>query len=314
MKNKVVLVFLAMVLVMSLTAFGGCAAPAKRTVTPEEEEPPTAEVEEATEKARQPGTESISEVALELRNVESEPSVILELKKGGDVVLKVMETILVEPTLTYYAAMWTPDLGQYYWYGYAEWNKEQPQYTFGFAVTAAAAPDISNHNTSRSNKDVNVIVSPDGDIDWSDKGDYLGLMKKLGEAMEEIGSRSDIIKLLDREVPGSASELIAKQERLLSKVKSPDYDEALAQLVNNLPYQKTPMNKAQLIDSMAKETTIRNPGDVTYEELERVVQAIQASVVVIGTAVDLTCPNPLAGVCFATGNKGGFAIGGFNAA
>ncbi len=242
--------------------------------------------------------EAVIEVAF--RNVEAEPSVILELKKGGDVVLQVMETLLVEPTLTFYTAMWTPDLGQYYWYGYAEWNKEQPQYTFGFAMTAAAAPDIGNHNTSRSNKVGNVIISPDGDnIDWSDKGGYLGLMKKLCGAMEEIGPREDILCLLDSELPGSASELIATQESFLDMVSSSDYDEALAQMAKKLPY---------------KGTEISNPGDVTYEELERLVQAIETSVIIMGTAVDLTCPNPLAWVCFATGNKGGFAIGGFNAA
>ena len=226
------------------------------------------------------GEEKAIEVVF--RNVESEPSVILELKKGGNVVLKVMETLLVEPTLTYYTAIWTPDLGQYYWYGYAEWHKELPQYTFGFAMTVAAAPDISNHNTSRSNKDAGVIVSPDGDIDWSDKEDYLGLMKKLCEAMEEIGSREDIINLLEKEVPGSASELIAEQERLLDKISSSDYDKALVQLAKNLPYQGT---------------EVSNPGDITYEEFEPVVSAIEASIIVIGTAADLGCHDPLIGVC-----------------
>lgn len=61
MKNKVVLVFLAMVLVMSLAAFGACAAPAKRTVTPEEEKAPA-------EKAAAPG--------------EDEPAKIVEIGKG----------------------------------------------------------------------------------------------------------------------------------------------------------------------------------------------------------------------------------------
>ena len=243
------------------------------------------------------GEEEAIEVVF--RNVESKPSVILELKKGDDVVLQVMETLLVKPTLTYYTAIWTPDLGQYYWYAYAEWHKEQPQYRFGFAMTTAAAPDISNHNTSRSNRENGVIVSPDGDIDWSDQGDYLGLMKKLCEAMEEIGSHEDIIKFLDSEVPGSATELIATGESFLDMVSSSDYDEALAQMAKKLPY---------------KGTEISNPGDVTYEELERVVPAIEASVVVIGTVVDLVCPFPIGIRCLATGNKGGFAIGGFNAA
>lgn len=240
-------------------------------------------------------------ITVAFRNVEAEPSVILELKKRDDVVLQVMETILVEPTLIFYTAIWTPDLGQYYWYAYAEWNKEQPQYTFGFAMTAAAAPDISNHNTSRSNKEAGVIVSPDGDnIEWNDKEAYLGLMKKLCEAMEEIGSYEAVSQLLHSGIPGSIPESISEVELgLLDDIGNSDYEEAISGLAARLPYQGT---------------EVSNPGDVTYDKLERVVQAIEASVIIMGTAADLTCPNPLAGLCFATGNKGGFAIGGFNAA
>lgn len=233
------------------------------------------------------------------RDVEAEPSVILELKKGDEVVLQVMETLLVKPTLTFYMAIWTPALGQYYWYGYAEWNKEWPQYTFGFAATAASG--VGNYNSSRSNPEATVIVSPDGDnIEWNGKEAYLGLMEKLCKAMEEIGSYEDIIQLLHSGVPGSIPESISEVElQLLDDVGNSDYEEAISSLAARLPYQGT---------------EISNPGDVTYEELERVVQAIEASVIIMSAAADLTCPNPLAGACFATGNKGGFAIGGFNAA
>ncbi len=325
MKNKVVLVFLAMVLAMSLAAFVACdflpaetvtvtktttPAPVKdETVTAMVEVTKTVTVTEFVTVMVDPSTATVTVtvtttpeegdvIEVEFRDVESEPSVILELKKGGNVVLKVMETLLVEPTLIFYTAIWTPDLGQYYWYGYAEWNKEWPQYTFGFAATAA--PGVGNYNSSLSNTEATVIVSPDGDnIEWNDKEAYLGLMEKLCGAMEEIGSYETVIQLLDSGVPGSASELIAEQERLLDKVSSSDYDEALAQMAKTLPYQGT---------------EVSNPGDVTYEELGPVVSAIEASVIVISTAADLACPNPLAGACFATGNKGGFAIGGFNAA
>lgn len=240
---------------------------------------------------------SITEVIF--HDVEAEPSVILELKKGDDVVLQVMETLLVEPTLTFYIAIWTPDLGQYYWYGYAEWNKEWPQYTFGFAATAA--PTVGNYNSSRQKPHASVFVPPDGNnIEWNDKEVYLGLMGKLCEGMEEIGSYETVIQLLHSGVPGSIPESSSEVElQILDDIGNSDYENAISGLAARLPYKGTEVN---------------NPGDVTYDELERVVQAIEASVIIMSTAADLTCLNPLAGVCFATGNKGGFAIGGFNAA
>lgn len=296
MKNKVVLVFLAMVLAMSLVAFVACDFLPAETVTVTKTITPPAETVTVTV------TTTLEEgdvIEVEFRDVESEPSVILELKKGGNVVLKVMETLLVEPTLIFYTAIWTPDLGQYYWYGYAEWNKEWPQYTFGFAATAA--PGVGNYNSSLSNTEATVTVSPDGDnIEWNDKEAYLGLMETLCEAMEEIGSHHEVAHILQQEVPGSISESISEVElQLLDDIGDSDYEEAIRGLAARLPYQGT---------------EVRNPGDVTYDELERVVQAIEASVIIMGTVADLACSNPIAGVCFATGNKGGFAIGGFNAA
>ena len=85
MKNKVVLVFLAMVLVISLAAFGACAASAKRTVTPEEGrtlpekvEVPSEEEKAPAEKAAAPG--------------EDEPAKIVEIGNG--------ETASTPPSLT----------------------------------------------------------------------------------------------------------------------------------------------------------------------------------------------------------------------
>jgi len=85
MKTKVVLVFLAMVLVMSLVAFGACAASAKRTMTPEEGRTlpekvkvPSEEEKAPAEKATVPGAD--------------EPAKIVEIGKG--------ETASTSPSLT----------------------------------------------------------------------------------------------------------------------------------------------------------------------------------------------------------------------
>jgi hypothetical protein len=263
MKNKVASVFLAIMLVASIVGFSACVTPAEEAL----------------------------EVVFRQLEAESEASALVAIQKGEEVLLDVTACSTGEPVkdvdimvgwepeelrslrFTSFIAVWTPELGDYFWYSFADWLEESPQYEFGFIAAPFIAEPCGNYNTARSNCHRKVLVSANGeDIAWYDKGDYLGLMKKLTEALDEIGSRSDIINLLEEEVPISDEwvDLCTQQELLLREVSATDYDEALAQLAMELPYQ------------------LSEPDDPKTIMLE-------AGALVLGTAADLTSSNPLIG-------------------